>query len=212
MDFDGVLVREDSFGAFLRHHLAREPWRIPGVAATAYAAAPLMGPAPLRPRAISLMARSLLAGWSMEVFEERAVRFGTRLATGDGTFLAGGLAAARAHLGAGDRLVVVTGSERTLARTILDAAGLGAAELVASRVGRRPWGLGLDVHNYGPNKIVQLAANGIEAPWEIAYSDSLSDLPLLRGARRPVLVGGGPRALARARRALDRDVLQVDWR
>jgi phosphatidylglycerophosphatase C len=212
MDFDGVLVRGDSFSAFLRHHTAREPWRIPGIAATAYAAVPLMGPAQLRPRGVGLMARSLLAGWTMPVFEERAVRFGTRLAARDGALLAGGLAAARAHLAAGDRVVVVTGSERTLARAVLDAAGLGATELVASRVGRRPWGLGLDVHNYGPAKLVGLAQHGIVAPWEIAYSDSLSDLPLLRGARRPVLVGGGPRALARARRALDRDVLQVDWR
>jgi phosphatidylglycerophosphatase C len=212
MDFDGVIVREDSLGQFLRHHLARAPWRIPGVTASMYAAAPLMGPAPLRPHGLRLIVRSLLAGWSMRSYEERATTFGARLAARDGALLRGGLAAARVHLDRGDRLVVVTGSEGTLARAILDAAGLGDAELVASRVGPRPGGLGLEVHNYGAAKVVQLAAHGIDPPWDVAYSDSLSDLPMLGGARRPVLVGGGARALARARAALGPAVVQVHWK
>lgn len=211
MDFDGVLVRDDSLGAFLRHHVVRAPWRIPGVVATAYAAAPLLGPAALRPHGLRLIVRSLLAGWTAEAFEERAATFGARLAVREGALLSGGLAAARFHLDRGDRLVVVTGSAGPLARAILDAAGLERAELVASRIGARRGGLALDAHNYGPAKVVQLAAHGIEPPWDMAYSDSLADLPMLAGARRPVLVGGGPRALARAREALGPAVVQVDW-
>ncbi|MGX6449589.1 hypothetical protein ACVU7I_16230, partial [Patulibacter sp. S7RM1-6] len=97
-------------------------------------------------------------------------------------------------------------------RATLDAAGLGAAELVASRIGVRRGGLALAVHNYGPAKVVGLAAHGIRPPWDVAYTDSLADLPLLRGARRPVLVGAGPRTLARARQTLGPALVRVDWR
>nr|WP_246852126.1 haloacid dehalogenase-like hydrolase [Patulibacter sp. SYSU D01012] len=212
MDFDGVLVRDDSLGAFLRHHVLRAPWRIPGVLVASYAAAPLLGPPTLRPHGLRLIVRSLLAGWDLEAFETRAAAFGAQLAVRDGALLTGGLAAARFHLDRGDRLVVVTGSAGPLARAVLDAAGLERAELVASRIGARRGGLALDLHNYGPAKVVQLAEAGIAPPWDMAYSDSLADLPMLAGARRPVLVGGGARTLARAREALGPAVVQVHWR
>jgi phosphatidylglycerophosphatase C len=43
-------------------------------------------------------------------------------------------------------------------------------------------------YNHGETKVATLAAAGFAAPWDVAFTDALGDLPLLRGARRAVLV------------------------
>jgi phosphatidylglycerophosphatase C len=211
MDFDGVIVREDSLGAFLRHRLLRAPWRLPGFLAATSAVAPLVGLPATRSRGLRLLLRAGFAGLSVEDYREAAARFGQALGARPDALLAPGVAAARAHLDDGDRVVVVTGSEETLARAVLDAAGLGAVELVASRVGATPLGLALTVHAYGPAKVAELLARGIEAPWDIAYSDSAADLPMLRGSRSAILVNVGARGGARVRAELAGRYVDVAW-
>ncbi|HET7842696.1 MAG TPA: haloacid dehalogenase-like hydrolase, partial [Xanthomonadales bacterium] len=66
-------------------------------------------------------------------------------------------------------------------------------------------------HCYGAAKCVALAGSGHER-WDIAYSDSLADLPLLRGADRAVLVNASPAMVAEATRQLGRTPELVDWR
>lgn len=211
MDFDGVIVREDSLGGFLRHHLSSAPWRLPGFLAVTSALVPLIGVPATRSRGLRLLLRAGFAGLSHEQYRERAAAFGAALATRPEALLAPGVAAARAHLEGGDRVVVVTGSEETLARAVLDAAGLRGVELVASQIGRTPLGLAFRVHAYGPRKVVELRERGIEPPWDVAYSDSAADLPMLRGARAAVLVNVGRRSGERARRALAGRVTDVEW-
>jgi phosphatidylglycerophosphatase C len=55
---------------------------------------------------------------------------------------------------------------------------------------------------YGDEKVCQLARLGVRPRWEIAYSDSLSDLPMLDGADHPVLVNADAPPQAPARQAL----------
>jgi phosphatidylglycerophosphatase C len=211
MDFDGVIVREDSLGAFLRHHLVRTPWRVPGFLAATSALVPLIGVPATRSRGLKLLLRAGFAGLSLAQYEERAAAFGTALAARTDALLPEGVAAARGHLEDGDRVVVVTGSEETLARAVLDAAGLQDAELIATRIGATPLGLAFRVHAYGPQKVVELRQCGIEAPWDLAYSDSAADLPMLRGARAAVLVNVGERSGARVRAELAGRVTDVSW-
>lgn len=211
MDFDGVIVREDSLGGFLRHHLSRTPWRVPGFLVATSALVPLIGVPASRSRGLKLLLRAGFAGLSHDQYRVRAATFGTALAARPDALLQDGVAAARAHLDAGDRVVVVTGSEATLARAVLDAAGLADAELVASRIAPTPFGLAFEVHAYGPQKVRELAALGIEPPWDVAYSDSAADLPMLRGARSAVLVNVGERSGARVRAALPGRVTDVRW-
>jgi phosphatidylglycerophosphatase C len=211
MDFDGVIVREDSLGQFLRHHLLRTPWRAPGFFAASSALVPMIGVPATRSRGLRLLLRAGFAGLSLEQYRERAVAFGTALAGRPGALLQPGLDAARSHLQDGDRVVVVTGSEETLARAVLDAAGLQDVELIASRVTATPFGLALAVHAYGPVKVRELLARGIEAPWDVAYSDSSADLPMLRGAERAVLVNLGARSGARVRAELGDRAVDVSW-
>lgn len=211
MDFDGVIVREDSLGAFLRHRLLRAPWRLPAFLAASSAVAPLVGVPATRGRGLRLLLRAGFAGLSVEAYREAAAAFGTALGGRPGALLGPGVAAARAHLCDGDRVVVVTGSEETLARAVLDACGLGDVELVASRVGSTPLGLALVAHAYGPAKVTELLARGIAPPWDLAYSDSAADLPMLRGSRAAVLVNVGARAGSGVRAELRGRVVDVAW-
>ena len=57
---------------------------------------------------------------------------------------------------------------------------------------------------------VALAEAGFEG-WDVAYSDSLADLPMLRAAARAVLVDAKPQVVAEATRLLGRTPESVDW-
>lgn len=211
MDFDGVIAREDSLGGLLRHHLVRTPWRVPGFVAATSALVPMIGVPATRSLGLRLLLRSGFAGLSLEQYRRRAIAFGTALAARPDALLTAGVAAARSHLDDGDRVVVVTGSEETLARTVLDAAGLQDVELVASQIVQTRLGLAFAVHAYGETKVQQLLARGIEAPWDVAYSDSSADLPMLRGSKRAILVNLGERSSARVREELGDRALDVSW-
>ena len=206
-DFDGVLVSGDAFGSYLRRR-ALVGWR----RAVALAALPVVAVLALtpgqRPRAARLLTRIGLIGRSPVDLRRELTRFGRRLAGEPGRVLPGAVAAVRDHLRAGDRVVVVTACERTLARAVLDATGLAAAELVGSCLDG-PAGA---VHNHGARKVRELAARGIEPPWDVAYSDSLSDLPILLGAGRAVLVNASARDVSRARAVLGARLTTVTWR
>lgn len=202
-DLDGVLVKGDSFALFMRHAGAVGWRRATGFAGVLMAAPLVLFPGQ-RSRAIRVVVRAALLGMSTEELHRRTAAFGTALAYDPRRVLRGGLATAREHLAAGDRVIVVTASEEKLARAFLDALGLDKVELVASQA--RP-----TVHNRGAAKIRQLAARGVRPPWQVAYTDSLTDLPMLLGARRAVLVNASPRALARARAILGDRVDAVTW-
>lgn len=205
-DLDGVLIRGDSFALFMRRKGA-VGWRRATGLLTLPVAAPLAAVPALRSRAIRLVVRGALVGMAVEEFHRRTQDFGTALAHEPGRVMSDGVAAVHEHLRSGDRVVVVTASEETLARALLDALGLAGVELVASQV----HGPAAVVHNRGEEKVRQLAAHGIGPQWQVAYSDSLTDLPMLRGARRAVLVNPRPRDLARARAELGDGLVAMTW-
>ncbi|WP_127502750.1 haloacid dehalogenase-like hydrolase [Actinoplanes solisilvae] len=205
-DFDGVLVRGDSFALFLRRRALRG-WR----AVLAVLALPAVIFLALLPgqwaRAARLVTRIGTFGLRSEVLHQRLADFGPALAHEPGRIIAAGVNALQQHLADGDRVVVVTASEETLARSVLDQLRLSTAELIGSRL-LSPSG---SVHNRGAEKLRQLAARGIIAPWDIAYSDSPVDLPLLSGARRPILVNGRPADIAKLNAALGGKLEAVVW-
>lgn len=201
VDLDGVLVNGDSFALFMLREGAVGWRRVTGFAGL-LAAAPLALVPAHRSRAIRLVVRAGLLGMSPVDLQRLTSAFGEALAHEPGRVLGDGVAAVHKHLAAGDRVVVVTASEQTLARSFLDALGLTTVELVASTPA---------VHNRGAAKVDQLAAHGIGPQCGVAYSDSLTDLPMLSRARRAVLVNASPRTLARARAALGDRVAAVTW-
>jgi phosphatidylglycerophosphatase C len=99
-------------------------------------------------------------------------------------------------------VVVVTASAQPLVRAALDGLGLPAVGLVASQPTRGWLGLRAAMCNDGVEKVRRLAAHGLQPPWQSGYGDCLSDLPMLHGAVRPVLVNPDAQLLAHARREL----------
>ncbi|MET8260414.1 haloacid dehalogenase-like hydrolase [Micromonospora sp. NPDC005205] len=205
-DFDGVLLRGDAFGLFLRR-TAFAGARLPLAVAALVVLAPVAALPALRPWAARWVSRIGLVGRNADELRAELERFGTSLGAEPGRMIEPGLRMIRSHLADGDRVIVVTACEHTLARAVLDAIGLTEVELVASRI-RGPK---LIVHNHGATKMAQLAGQGVTPPWRVAYSDSLSDLPILDAAEQPVLVNATTRQVARARRLLGARLTTVTW-
>jgi phosphatidylglycerophosphatase C len=211
-DFDGVLIRGDSYAHLVRRALRRSWGRRLAMLPVLAAAMPMLQVPALRRYGQRLVVRLAFAGWSTAQFNACAAQFGRRLARDDRVVVGDAVAAARRHLASGARVVVVTASAQPLVRAGLDELGLPAVGLVASEPTCGWLGLRAAMCNYGVEKVRRLVAHGLQPPWQSAYGDSLSDLPMLHGAVRPVLVNPDARLLAHARRELGPRISSVQWR
>ena len=207
-DFDGVLFQGDSFRVFITERYARSPLR------KLLAVANLPWLLPMWPISWQVVVRTLVNIGLLGVGERRyaaeAQAFAAALVRRPKQFYRDGLQALRRHQAAGDRVIVVTGCERTVVQGILDQLGLEGLEVLASEF--RPGLLGMRVkfHNVGRRKLERLAAHGVTA-WQLAYSDSLADIPMLKGAGEAVLVNGTPKMCKRLEKVLGRTVTRVEW-
>ena len=192
-DFDGVLVRKDSFASWLRDRLRRERWR----------GLPLLPLVPFLPlffatvRGTGWMARIATrlatAGITQQEFLDDIGTFGRQFVNRPGIRADGVIARLREHVADGDRVVIVTASAQPLVDAIVKELGLTGVEVIGSAVELGSYGIRAVFHNYGENKLEGLRRHGITAPWDVAYSDSRADLPMLRLAHQAVLVNPGPR-------------------
>jgi phosphatidylglycerophosphatase C len=211
-DFDGLLVRGDSFTGFMRARYRRSwPRAVPLLLA-----ALLLGLVATTRQGRRALVRGLvhwgLRGLDESAYRARADSFGRALADDARNLQPAAFTALDRHRQAGDRVVVVTGCEHALARAILDRLGLRDVELVASLLAHGARGARLTCRNVGREKLRQLAALGIEPTWSVAYSDSLIDLPMLGGAAEAVLVNVETAGFERARAVLGEHERRVDWR
>jgi HAD superfamily hydrolase (TIGR01490 family) len=120
--------------------------------------------------------------------------------------LAKGEALIRRHLEAGDRVAIITATNRFITGPI--AARLGVDTLLATECGvenGRYIGRSVDVPCFQEGKVVRLERwldeNGLSLDGSWFYSDSRNDLPLLSRVSNPVAVDPDPilRAEAEAR-------------
>jgi phosphatidylglycerophosphatase C len=209
VDLDKVLLGGDASTLFLAGRLRQAPLRV----------LPLLFAAPLllvgsalpwtRPLAARLLTRLAVGGRSGTDVEAVADAYRAALTRRPEAAVAEAIACVRAHLAAGDRVVVATGCEETMARGFLAAVGLGDVDVVGSTGTLVP----LRVHRaMGETKVQALTERGHPPPWAAVYSDSASDLPLFAGTPRPVLVNAGERAVRDVTRALGRRPEVVRWR
>jgi phosphatidylglycerophosphatase C len=207
-DFDGVLIRADSFGLFIRDRYRRSllrkllvlpavPWLLLGLMVS--------WRWPVR----TLVHIGLL-GVSESRYAVAAKSFAAQLVRRPKLFSRDGLLTLRRHQAAGDRVVVVTGCEYTLVSAMLQELGLTDIEVLASQL--RPSWLGMRVksHNVGKRKLQALASHGLQV-WRVAYSDSSHDIPMLKPAAEAVLVNGTPKLCKKIEKALGRSVKRVEW-
>lgn len=207
-DFDGVLIRGDTFRQFVRERYRRSPWRC----ALALLCAPLL----LAQRPFSrrwpmyMLVRIALLGLGEQRYRAAADAFAATLARRPKQFCRDGLQALRRHQLAGDRVLVVTGCEHTLASGILQQLGLTGLEVLASQL--RPGWLGMRLlrHNVGRRKVQSLTEYGVGA-WQVAYGDSMHDAAMLKLAAEAVLVNGTPALCKKVEKALGRAVTRVEW-
>lgn len=207
-DFDGVLVRGDTFGMFMRNRYAHAWWR----KVLVLLAAPwLLLVLPFsRRHVLRALVHIGLFGVGERRYRELAEAFVIVLVHRPRQFHRDGLRALRRHQAAGDRVVVVTGCEETLARGVLTGLGLDDIEILASRLAPGRLGMRSAWHNVGRRKVESLAQHGIEA-WQLAYSDSSQDLPMLALAAEAVLVNATPKLCKRIEKMLGRSVTRVEW-
>jgi phosphatidylglycerophosphatase C len=207
-DFDGVLLHGDAFELFIRSRYQRSwlrkllvlpclPWLL------------LVLPFSRRLAARTLVHAALFATGEKR-YQAQARAFATELVQHSRRCNRDALRQLRRHQQAGERVIVVTGCERALVGSILEQLGLGDVELLASRL-RSGWsGMRTGFHNIGANKLKALAGLGVRA-WQVAYTDSLMDVPMLKPAAEPVLVNGTPRLCKKMDAALGRVVGRVEW-
>ncbi|KGI76904.1 haloacid dehalogenase-like hydrolase [Oleiagrimonas soli] len=208
-DFDGVVLRGDAFAAFVRARLQRRRWRKwLGLSLCV----PLL-PTLLFTRrwAVKALIFAVLCGLREDDYRRLAQAFGVELVRQPRRFHREALTRLRQHLAEGDRVMVVTGCEETLVRSIFDELGLRDLPILASRLRSGPLGMRVQLHNVGVRKIESLQAAGVQPPWAVAYGDSAYDLPMLRAADEAVLVNASPKWCKRVERVLGRSVTRVHW-
>jgi len=207
-DFDGVLMHGDAFRLFMRERYARSPWR----GLLAFVCLPLLlVQLPFSRRLpVHMLVRIALLGVGSKRYQVAACDFAALLARRPRQFCRDGLLALRRHHAAGDRVIVVTGCEHVLVNGILQQLGLTDLEVLASQL--RPGWLGMRSHwhNVGVRKVLRLAQHGLTA-WQVAYSDSLQDVPMFKHASEVVLVNGTSTLCKKVEKALGRVISRVDW-
>ena len=115
------------------------------------------------------------------------------------------------HREAGDRVVVATGAPPELARAILAFVAHEDVPVVGTQVGPRLGGIGAQRHCHNEMKMTMLREAGFRDEVAIAYSDSSADLPLLRAARKPVVVNPKRGRVAMFRQVLPPGTPILNW-
>ncbi|MDE2307194.1 MAG: haloacid dehalogenase-like hydrolase [Xanthomonadaceae bacterium] len=207
-DFDGVLMHGDAFRLFMRERYVRSPWR--GLLALICLPLLLLQLPFSRRRPVHTLVRIALLGVGSRRYQLAAGDFAAFLARRPRQFCRDGMLALRRHQAAGDRVIVVTGCEQVLVNGILQQLGLTGLEVLASQL-RQGWlGMRSHWHNVGMHKVLRLAQHGLTS-WQVAYSDSLQDVPMLKPAAEVVLVNGTPTLCRKVEKALGRAISRVDW-
>lgn len=206
-DLDDTLVASDSFARLLTHLLHRSPARLSLMVLTAPVWLLLGARKVSRLHAERVLAWAATVGLHRYRFEAVVRDFAVEHA-GEvgGRRIATALQRLKEHQAAGDRVVIATACAEPLARELCRVLGLQDVDLVASVFTTHRWRLPHAVPARGHQKVQALAEAGIELPVDHAYSDSISDLPLLRAARTAHLVRPSRRHLPVLLRELGEDV------
>lgn len=201
-DLDGTLLDGDSTAFWLWDRVRRSPLRALAVLIVAPVAGPMVAIPRTRRAGASILFWIATAGLCERGLRESCARFGERfrMKRRSLAWRAGGMAALDEHLQAGDRVVVVTAAPAVLAQALIGPLG-HPIEVLGTSLKPRGGGWVADVHCRNERKCQALAEASHGARWTYAYTDSLDDLPLLRGAEQPVIVKGGKRAERRLLRA-----------
>jgi phosphatidylglycerophosphatase C len=190
-DFDGTLVRRDSFFDFSCRYCGARPWRLLLVALVAPFALVVALRSPSA--ASSLLLWAMTTGGSTRSFVLALRRYASQRLpafANEATF-----AEFRRELALGGQMVIATGTLPLMVRGVFRARQLPVPRIVGSRLRRRFGGLIAETHCTGAVKVSELRRRYGVVEWATVYTDSLADRPLLQRAQHIVLVSPSRRTL-----------------
>jgi phosphatidylglycerophosphatase C len=207
VDLDGVLYAADTFAALAIRRYRRFPKRTLAAVASVPRLAYAWRHEHLRPGVLRRLATHAVAGMQRPAYDSLARELANQMAR-SARVVWDGVAVLRGLRDTGWRVIVATASEQELASAYLRGIGLDAVELVASQLD--PTAGRFILHNHGTEKVRQLELAGCTR-WDLAYTDSLSDLPLLAHASQPVLVNASNKLVRKAADRLGTKPAVVAW-
>ncbi len=165
-----------------------------------------------RTRALSVLLWIITAGHGKENWHATIDAFADAFVKTEGMLHGEGLAQVRAHLDAGDRVLIVTGCAEELAGAICQRLGLDGVEIIGSRL-RHKWGGQVVLeHCVGGQKVLRLEREHGLSAWSHVYTDHILDLPLMQRADAFTMVNPASRHWKRAQRLLGDAARRVSWR
>jgi len=211
-DFDHTLYDGDSGTHLFRWLIVRAWWRRLLALLVAPVAAPMIVFLPTRRTGISTFVWVGTVGVhrrrDLDVLIERYVAGNIKQLKS--RLLPIALDVLHQHRQRGDRIVVATGAPPELARAILAFAAHEDVPVLGTVVGPKFGGVGAKRHCHHEEKVRMLREQGYREI-AIAYSDSSADLPLLRAARKPVVVNPKPNTVQWFRRVLPPNTPILNW-
>lgn len=201
-DLDGTLLDGDSTALWLWRRVRRSVVRFSAFLLVAPLAVPMVLAPCTRRAGASILLWIATAGLDETALQRSFADFASDLGAGalPLAWRGPGLEALDAHLNGGDQVVIVTAAPTLLAQALVTPLHK-PIRVLGTSLKRQAGGWVADVHCRNQRKCQALAETGHGARWAYAYTDSLDDLPLLRGADHPVMVKGGQAAKRRLHRA-----------
>lgn len=206
-DFDGTLIRQDSFLIMIRAALKDSPWRV----VFFIFLSPILAATGLFKLEKSFAKSAVL--WSLTVGRGRknTLHFLRNLlpSLGPKLWIPNVVGALKELQSSGIRIVIVTASGQTWVRGALASQGIKVDKVIGSRLCF--WGGGIILQGkncYGAEKLHRIsAALGSEFVWQSCWSDHRADLPLLMKGEQKQIVHPSAKSLKAFLKAFDKDQL-----
>ncbi|GGL27710.1 haloacid dehalogenase-like hydrolase [Caulobacter rhizosphaerae] len=201
-DLDGTLLDSDSTALWLWDRARRSLPRLLAILLVAPVAIPMVIAPRTRRTGASILLWIATVGLDERELQDSCAAFASRFQAGalPLRWRRQGVETLEGHFARGDEVVVVTAAPTVLAQSLIGPLDRPIVVLGTS-LKRQAGGWVADVHCRHQRKCQALAEAGHGPRWAYAYTDSLDDLPLLRGADAPMIVGCGKAARRRLGRA-----------
>jgi phosphatidylglycerophosphatase C len=208
-DLDLTLTNRDTAGGFFRWLLRRQPWRL----LLTLVAVPMLAFGRGKWVALRYMVWVATLGQSEGRLQELLqIHIDEVLHTPAPIFRGDGLNRLSWHVAQGHRVVVATGCLEDLAKALLHRVGYGHVAVVGSTLQPYLGGMARKEHCFGATKISMLTQRGFPPPWAMTYTDSESDLPVLRLCEQRFLVNPNSKSVRLIREELEWEPVVLTWR